>query len=256
MTCKRAFTLIELLVVLAIIGLIIAIAVPSFFAIRRGALVAKDLAQLHNLQTAHFAYLTDHHGKFIDAGLSHGGLANESIAWINTLEPYYDTEVVLRSPLDKSPHWPKSEGGQGVPVPPSTDRFRRTSYGCNNYLTQYSPTAAIDPRQAATRISKVRSPAATVHFLIMAFEGTFAGADHTHIESWEIAPNPAVEAGNHVQTNAVSGPERDWTSVSNYGFLDGHAETLPFSGVFQNALTNRFNPEVSSQFAITIEIAQ
>lgn len=250
---RRAFTLVELLVVLAIIAVIVAIAVPSYSYVRRSAAVVKDLSQLRSLQTAHFQFMTEHDGKFIDAGLSHGGLANETVAWINTLQPYYDNKLVLHSPLDTSPHWPKSEDGMGVPVPPSTDRFRRTSYGVNNYLTQYSPIAAIDPLQAATRLSKVRSPVATVHFLIMAYEGTFSGADHTHIENWEVAPDAAVEAANNVQTNAVRGPASDWTSVSNYGFLDGHVETLEFSGVFQNADVNRFNPEVSSQFAFKLD---
>ena len=255
MSHRHAFSLIELLVVLALIGLIIAITVPSFHAIRDGAHAARDLTQIRALQIAHFAYLTDHHGRFIDAGLSHGGLANESVAWINTLQEYYDNPLVLHSPLDKSKHWPKDEGGEGIPVPPSTDRFRRTSYGINNYLTQYSPIAAIDPAQSATRIGKVRSPAATVHFLIMTFEGTFAGADHTHIENWEVATNPAIAAAAHVQTDAVRGPMREWNSVSNYGFLDGHAETLEFSEVYVDAATNRFNPEVSSQFAVTLDMA-
>jgi prepilin-type N-terminal cleavage/methylation domain-containing protein/prepilin-type processing-associated H-X9-DG protein len=255
MSHQRAFTLLELLVVLALIAIIVGITVPSYHAIRNASYVAKDLAHIRNLQVAHFAYLADRNGKFIDAGLSHGGLANESVAWINTLQKYYDNALVLHSPLDTSKHWPKAEGGEGIPVPPSTDRYRRTSYGLNNYLTQYSPTAAIDPTQAATRIGRVRSPAATAHFLIMAYEGTFAGADHTHVETWEVSPNAAFEAGNHVQTNAVSGPERDWTSRSNYGFLDGHAETLPFSGVYVDADTNRFNPELSSQFAVTLDMA-
>lgn len=252
---RNAFTLIELLVVLGVISLIIAIVLPSYAAIRRGAHVARDLAHLRGLQIAHFTYLTDHDGRFIDAGLSHGGLANESVAWVNTLRKQYDNTLVLHSPLDISKHWPKAEGGEGLPVPPSSDRFRRTSYGINNYLTQYSPKAAIDPAKGARRLGNVRAPASTVHFLIMAFEGEYAGADHTHVETWELAPNAAVEAANQVQTNAVSGPPGDWRSTSNYGFLDGHAETLQFSGVFQDAAVNRFNPEVSSQFNIMLDQA-
>ena len=57
------------------------------------------------------------------------------------------------------------------------------------------------------------------------------------------------------QTNAVKGNLNSWDATSNYGFLDGHVETLMLSEVFVSKYeggdegTNRFDPEVSWQWA-------
>jgi prepilin-type N-terminal cleavage/methylation domain-containing protein/prepilin-type processing-associated H-X9-DG protein len=246
-----AFTLVELLVVIVLITVIAAVALPALNGAMRAGRVVKDLAQLRGLQQAHLAYATDHDGRFVDVGMPHGGLANEEVAWIATLREYYDSEAVLHSPLDRSKHWPLDEGGEGVPLDGTTDRFRRTSYGCNNYLSRsYSPLAAeLGPAAATDRLTSVGNPANTVHFLIMAFDGDFAGADHVHVENWWIsdaAPDlPPVAAANHVQTNAAGGKENDWLARSNYGFVDGHVETLAFTDVFRTPDDNKMNPDVA-----------
>ncbi len=243
-----AFSLIELLVVIAVIALIMSLLVPALSGLAQRGRIAKDLLQLRGLQQAHAAYATDHRDYFADAGLSHGGSGNEEFAWINTLEEYYDNKLVVRSPLDESLHWAEEDGGQGVPIPGSTDRFRQTSYGWNNYLSRnYSPAAAIDPTQVTDRLSKITNQAMTVHFLHMAFEGEYAGSDHVHVETWWISDTlpdaPPLRSASQMQTNAARGREALWTSASNYGFVDGHTETLHFSEVYLNLERNRFNPK-------------
>jgi prepilin-type N-terminal cleavage/methylation domain-containing protein/prepilin-type processing-associated H-X9-DG protein len=255
---SRGFTLLEMVVAVAIIAMLIGLLVPSFSHIKRRSLTAKCLAQMRQLGQAHWLYMADHRGRIIEVGLAHGGVANESVAWINTLRKYYDSEAILRSPVDSSPHWPSSGAGagswggtgDGVPVPGTTDRYRRTSYGCNNYLSRnYSPAAALDPELAADRLTRVPDPVNMVHFLIMAFEGPFAGADHVHVEDWASAPEPQRVAASQSQTNAHGGPARSVGSISNYSFLDGHAETLPFHRVYLDAeKLNRFDPEVARFF--------
>jgi prepilin-type N-terminal cleavage/methylation domain-containing protein/prepilin-type processing-associated H-X9-DG protein len=239
-----AFTLVELLVVIAIIALLMSILLPSLQQARRTALRMKCLSNMHNMEVAHWMYMSDWDGLFIDVGLGHGGThKREKAAWINTLAAYYGNKLLHRCPVDTSPHWPMEEGGQGIPVPPSTDEFRRTSYGVNNYLTTVAPT------KPYLKLFQVSKPVATVHFVIMAFRGEFAGADHPHVESWMIPgkpDSPPVLAAQQLQTNVHGGEEESWEAVSNYGFLDGHAETLKFREVYTNTKVNNFNPEAAN----------
>jgi len=233
---NAGFTLIELLVVISIISLLISILLPALSSARQYARTMNCLSNMRNMQVAHWMFMTDNDGRFINVGLAHGGAhANEQAAWINTLSDYYGNKLLARSPVDSSPHWPG-----GAPVPGSADQYRRTSFGVNNYLTQHAPF------REYRQLDDVPRPTATVQFLIMAYEGSFAGSDHTHVENW--MPNPALPpflAANQVQTNAHGGPPQAWTSKSNYGFLGGHAMTLEFQDVFRNWGQNRFDPEVA-----------
>ena len=96
---------------------------------------------------AQVAYATEHGGQFVEVGLSHGAIADQDIAWINTLEPYTDSGLLLRSPLDWSPHWLEQDADSGLPIEGTDDRYRQTSYGMNNYLSRnYSPATALGER--------------------------------------------------------------------------------------------------------------
>ena len=240
---RSGFTLVELLVVICVLGVLIAIIVPSLGSVAHQSRVTEDKSNLRSLQMAHYQYAVDTQGQFADAGLAHGGLANEKIAWLTLIGKYVDIGGVVRSPLDESPHWV-------VPVEGTSDRYRRTSYGWNNYLSRtHSPTAAIDRTAAADRLSRVKSPSNTVHFLHMTGTGSFAGADHVHVENWWIGDShpdaPAILASNQVATNVVSGEAKSKDARSNYGFVDGHVETLSFKEVFATPDRNRFDPGVA-----------
>lgn len=228
----RAFSLIEMLVVITIIALLIGLLLPVLRKARDSAKTAMCLSNVRCFEIAHWTYMTEHKGRFIDVGLGHGAEADdETVAWINTLQDYYGDKLLARSPVDTSPHW----GPGGVPL--GGGKFRRTSYGINNALTRYSP--GLLPRKY-THLEHVPRPSATVHFVYMAHTGSFAGADHPHIENWTLG---APSAAQQLQINAHGGPPAAADSVSNYGFLDGHAETLPFHRVWTNFNTNRFRPD-------------
>lgn len=228
---RRAFTLIELLVVVAIIALLISILLPALGSARRTARATACLVNIRSMEQASTLYAMDWDDQLIDVGLSHGGSHGDiDVAWITTLRDGYNADLVARSPLDRSPHWPANAGG-GVPVPPSTDQFRRTSYGVNNYLT------SIAPGRGYRALSKIPTPGSTVHFLTMTWTGTFASSDHPHVENWVTPSLPGTSpqrAAQHVQLNTVrgSGPA-SYNDVTNWGFLDGHAEALPFEKVYR-----------------------
>lgn len=245
----RAFTLIELLVVVAIIALLIGILLPALSKARRAGHTVKCLANIRSLEQAHYAYLNDHDGRFADVGLPHGGIGDPSVSFITTLAEYYGTPLALRSPVDRSAHWPTDEGGTGVP-PPGNVNLRVTSYGMNNLLSRtYNPNIRVGSyaREPWDRLDKVHFPFATVQFLMMAREGEFAASDHVHVEDWLSPGAPLSDAPQNaaaqMDTGAHGGRSRSFDAVSNYGFLDGHAETLRFSGVYTDLERNRFHPE-------------
>ena len=236
---RHGFTLIELLVVISIIALLIGILLPSLGQARQWAMTGKCLSQIRNMQVAHWMYMTENDGAFIDVGLPHAGIhSDEDVAWVNTLEEYYGSQLIHRSPVDDSPYWDQT-------IPGSGGRYRRTSYGVNDYLSSSLP---FTPKYL--ELESVPRPAATVQFLIMTFghesaEQAYAGSDHVHVYLWGDAFNPdnsPLKASRHAEINAHGGPERSWQSVSNWGFLDGHAETLEFGEVYRAPVDNNFNP--------------
>ena len=242
---QSGFTLIELLVVIAILALLLSLLFPVINSALHQSRVSSDISNLRTLQTSHFKYAVDSKGKFADAGLSHGGLANEEIAWLNTMQVYgSELEKAVRSPLDKSPFW-------DTPIEGTSDRFRLTSYGWNNFLSRtHSPDAAIDPKKAADRLSQIKNPGNVIHFLHMASTGSYAGADHVHVENWWVNDSlpdaPPVLASNQMQTDIVSGKAATSSATSNYGFVDGHVETLQFRDVYIRPDRNRFDPKIHS----------
>lgn len=252
---RRGFTLVELLVVVAIIALLIAILLPALNHARQQAKTTNCLTNMRNLEVAHQMYMAENNAHFVDVGLSHGsgvGL-DEEVAWIRTLESAYGHALIRKSPVDDSPHWDPKLGGQGVEVPDLPDDeypYRRTSYGINNLLTVSA--APFDPQRGRrfdyAREEAVPRASETVHFVYMAEEGDFAAADHTHVENWELnglwqlVPR---RAGTELELHAHGGPVQSYESITNYGFLDGHAETLPFKQVWRRIDDNNFWPDVA-----------
>jgi len=236
------FTLIELLVVISIIALLIGLLLPALSRARQAGRAAVCMSNMRNLQMAHAMYMNDHDGRMVDVGMGHGGsqFGDEDLWWINSMESYYGTELIIRSPGDDSPYWPPEEGGSGRFVPGSDNQHRRTSYGVNNYLSSAAPF------KPWLQFDQIPMPSGTIQFLMMAEHGEFAGADHPHVENWGDGDDSSPKrAARQVEIHAWGGNPGTWDARANYGFLDGHVETLAFKDVYQGFDRNQFDPEVA-----------
>ncbi|MGD9693341.1 MAG: type II secretion system protein [Phycisphaerales bacterium] len=240
---RRAFSLVELLVVVAIVALLLGILVPTLSSARKEARRAACLANMKTMQTASLAWTMERDGELIDVGLGHGGsgISNEQGSWINVLAQSYGSPLVRRCPADTSRHWSEEDGGRGEPVPPTTDVLRRSSYGVNDYLTEYAPNEPV------RRLDRVRMPDKIVQFLEMAEEGEFAAADHPHVENWSVPGLPDASpklAANEIESHQHGGKKATWEARSNVTFLDGHALSATFREVYTDAAANSFDPSI------------
>ena len=141
---RRAFTLIELLVVIGIIGVLLAILLPSLSAARASATRIKCMSNLHQLLSAEMTYVSESHGY-----LTYPNWANDHFStdvwptgWLYTqgkvsvpleqddvkegaLFPYLQTTRVYHCPAHLSDDW----------SPNGTDRL--TSYMMNGAVCGY-----------------------------------------------------------------------------------------------------------------------
>jgi len=217
------FTLVELLAVIAIVAILMGLLAPALAGARDAAKRTACLANMRSLEIAHLAYAQERDGEML--GTAHGA------SWVETLRAY-DPALLLRSPVDTSPHFAGGEAIDGA--------FRTSSYSINYHLSPDNPSGVAS-------LDRVERPAATAHFVIAVFEGARAVRDHVHPHLWWSAVRELIpaKAASEVQTNAHGGDAGAWHAVSNYGFLDGHAEARPFSAVYTDREINSFDPSTA-----------
>ena len=122
------------------------------------------------------------------------------------------------------------------------------SKGINNFLDfehqPWGPGQSIPPSVRYVNLNRIPRPAATIQFVEMAHAGEFAVADHVDVEEWA-GTDPAEHAAAQLEINAHGTRPRSFESVANYGFLDGHAESLRFRDAFESFQRNRFDPAIA-----------
>ena len=245
---RNGFTLMEMLTVIGVIAVLMAIAIPGMRAVRLASLNTGDLSNIRQLGVAHISYQGINNEYFVDVGLPHGGYGNKAQSFTEVLSDYM-SDIVVRSPLDDSIHWPSEQGGLDRGVGENgSGPLRRTSYGMNNYLSRnYSPMVALyGPGHAADRLAKVKLPHKFICFLHMAHTGDYAVSDHPHVENWAAGNEPWVLASKQISISAAEGRTLiDPLASSNYGFVDGSTGTQYFEDVYESLQKNAFDPEAT-----------
>jgi prepilin-type processing-associated H-X9-DG protein len=214
--------------VIGIIGVLVAVLLPALRRTRMTAERTQCLSNMRQLAVAQAGYAAEFRGALITAG---NGL--EQGAWLEQLKPYTGNGIVRRCAADQSSHFD---------TPAVGNRFRTTSYGINNFVSiTHAPASFADVRT----VTRVRRPAQVIQFVELAERGTYAVADHIHVQDFFSALLPQLtlqRIGNQMPLNRHGGRTQSWNAVLNYAFLDGHAESLPLDKVYSRPDKNLFDP--------------
>lgn len=214
-TVRRAFTLIELLVVIAIIAMLAAILAPAVGRALESGRAAACTSNLRQLGLAVSLFALENDDRFPRS--QHSAFAHRERTWALALAPMLNTDPADWRQLLHSVYRCPSDERAGAAL----------SYGSNVYF-EVGPEDDYEGKPRTWRVrSEVPRPTETI-----LFTENESDADHIMPNFW----------GGPADTYDVA--KRRHGKGSNYLFVDGHVEALPFESTYNPpAQVDRWHPE-------------
>ena len=211
----RGFTLVELLLAVAVIGLLLAILLPSLGAAQGAARCSACLSQMRQIGSATLLYAHANKGRLPRS--SHSALAAHVMPWGYALVPSITGERYL----GPGPDWDNLFNDlYRCPNDPRTDKW---SYGKNVWFELSSGETGELLGQANGPTYETLCHIPNHHRTILFGElASGSMGDHIMAHFWNMGGAPEVDMKRH-------------SGQSNYVFIDGHAETLEFNTTFDLA---------------------
>lgn len=219
----RAFTLIELLTVVAILGIIIAIAVPVLGGARSKARALACLSSLRSLGQGVALYAQDHQGQFPRS--LHSAGAHGEPGWAVSIAPYLDA-----APSANTAEWTTVFNRHYRCTEDKNTDPSLHSYGLNVYF-ELTPAGDDYAGSPATwrRLPQVPNPAKAV---LLAETRPVPFGDHLMAHFW----SGTASAKNALAHDRHSGR-------AHYAFCDGHVASLRVDETFDPAKNrDQWNP--------------
>lgn len=227
----RAFTLLELMVVIFILGVLVAILVPSLAAARDKAVELQCGARLHAIVQAEFMYAHDNAGVLTllpgDPYYTAHPEQTEFIDWQVRLAPYLPIPPVeVRSAQEQYLKVPECYDRKWVINCPGREPDPGQSYALNRHLGPLPADGGFNVSDWSYRLARPPSPAS----IILLGDCTPFAPDVDDCQSF-LAPDelgmtrcqPAFRHGaGHAEGSAPVGR-------ANFGFVDGHVEGLHYA---------------------------
>ncbi|QDU70381.1 hypothetical protein Pan265_02070 [Mucisphaera calidilacus] len=232
---QRAFTLIELLVVISIIGLLVALVLPSLAAARSSARGVVCGSNLRQLMLANHAYASDHDEHLVPA----------AARFMENLHRWHGQRDAIDEPFDsaRAPLFPYFQSVDVKRCPSFEPEIAGFEASCGGYGYNRNYLGTDDPKElyseSSNRIDMAADPTRTVHFTDTAFstdgevlmEYSFAEPPF-HAAGWEASPS--IHFRHQGGTNA--------------GWLDGHMTRV--SMTFTRGSAYGFTEEQNRQLGL------
>jgi prepilin-type N-terminal cleavage/methylation domain-containing protein/prepilin-type processing-associated H-X9-DG protein len=234
---RKGFTLIELLVVISIIALLIALLLPALSAARDTARAARSLSNLRQLSTAMVAYPQDHKGMLPGLGAitRHPDSGNPP-NWVQGMWTHGSVWA-----------WPTAQGdlAQGgylndyqLWLDPGDGGMRSDQFGTEHETTPVNSRNAesVDPGTRTFSYTMFGHIQQEVSGSNLGFNNSYTPASFASFDQPSMDPVFGEENTGHLDGGQQfindAGFTTDYTEprhkgVSQAGFLDGHAESIP-----------------------------